>query len=67
MTAEDMMKGCDMMGGMDHMSHMMSMMREKLSHAGDRVASLKTELKITEAQMPVPMPFSRPGSRLKKR
>jgi LTXXQ motif family protein len=58
MKGEEMMKssdmmGCDMMGeGMDHMSHMMSMIREKLAHAGDRVASLKTELKITEAQMP---------------
>src|SRR5262249_13443212 len=39
-------------GGMDRMRDMMSMMREKLAHAGDRVASLKTELKITEAQMP---------------
>ena len=28
------------------------MMREKLSHAGDRVAALKADLKITEAQMP---------------
>ncbi|TPV97921.1 MAG: hypothetical protein USCAAHI_02643 [Beijerinckiaceae bacterium] len=50
MKGEDMMKGCDMMGG--DMSHMRSMMREKLSHAGDRVAALKTELKITEAQTP---------------
>jgi LTXXQ motif family protein len=49
---EDMMKGCDIMCDMDHMLHMMSVMREELSHAGDRVASLKTELKITEAQMP---------------
>jgi hypothetical protein len=39
-------------GGQDHMSRMMSMMREKLAHAGDRVASLKAELKITEAQTP---------------
>jgi hypothetical protein len=31
---------------------MMSMMHEKLSHAGDRVAALKADLKITEAQMP---------------
>lgn len=47
------MTGCDMMGGdMDRMLHMMSMMREKLAHAGDRVASLKAELKITGAQMP---------------
>jgi LTXXQ motif family protein len=39
-------------GGQDNMSRMMSMMREKLAHAGDRVASLKAELKITEAQTP---------------
>ena len=50
---EDMMRGCDMMGGdMTCMMQMMSMMREKLSHAGDRVAALKADLKITEAQMP---------------
>ena len=50
---EDMVKGCDMMGGdMTCMMQMMSMMREKLSHAGDRVAALKADLKITEAQMP---------------
>jgi LTXXQ motif family protein len=59
MKADDMMKGCDMMGGgMEHMQHMMSMMHEKLSHAGDRIASLKTELKITESQMPVWTKFS---------
>jgi hypothetical protein len=53
MKGEDMMKGCDMMGGdMTRMTQMMSMMREKLSHAGDRVAALKADLKITEAQMP---------------
>jgi hypothetical protein len=53
MKGEDMMKGCDMMAGSpEHMSHMMSMMREKLSHAAERVAALKTELKITEAQTP---------------
>jgi LTXXQ motif family protein len=53
MKGEDMMKGCDMMGGdMTRMTQMMSMMREKLSHAGERVAALKTELKITEAQTP---------------
>ncbi|MCI0601333.1 MAG: Spy/CpxP family protein refolding chaperone [Beijerinckiaceae bacterium] len=63
MKGVDMMQGCDMMGGgmMDHgmmggdktrMQHMMTMMQEKLSRAGDRVASLKTELKITEAQTP---------------
>ena len=53
MKGEEMMKGCDMMGGdMAHMSQMMTMMREKLSHAGDRIVSLKTELKITEAQTP---------------
>ena len=28
------------------------MMHEKLSHAGDRVAALRADLKITEAQMP---------------
>jgi hypothetical protein len=54
MMGDDMkgggMKGEDMMGG--DMPHMMSMMREKLSHAGDRVAALKTELKISEAQTP---------------
>jgi hypothetical protein len=74
MKADDMMKGCDMMGGgmmgggmmgggmmgggMEHMQHMMSMMHEKLSHAGDRIASLKTELKITESQMPAWTKFS---------
>ena len=53
MKGEDMMKGCDMMGGdMTRMTQMMSMMREKLSHAAARVAALKTELKITEAQTP---------------
>jgi hypothetical protein len=52
------MKGCDMMGGdmmggdTTRMMQMMSMMREKLSHAGDRVAALRADLKITEAQMP---------------
>jgi hypothetical protein len=35
MKGEDMMKGGDMMGGdMARMTKMMSMMREKLSHAG---------------------------------
>jgi LTXXQ motif family protein len=59
MKADDMMTGGDMMGGgMEHMQHMMSMMHEKLSHAGDRIASLKTELKITEAQMPAWNKFS---------
>ncbi len=59
MKADDMMKGCDMMGGgMEHMQHMMSMMHEKLAHAGDRIASLKTELKITESQMPAWTKFS---------
>jgi Spy/CpxP family protein refolding chaperone len=53
MKGEEMMQGGDMMGGgMEHMTHMMSMMHEKLSHAGDRIAALKTELKITEAQTP---------------
>jgi LTXXQ motif family protein len=62
MKSGDMM-GCDMMGGgmmgngmmgggMDHMRRMMSMMHEKLAHAGDRVDALKAELKITEAQIP---------------
>ncbi len=52
MKSGDMM-GCDMMGGgMDHMRRMMSMMREKLAHSADRVDALKSELKITEAQMP---------------
>lgn len=64
MKGEEMMKGCDMMGGgmmggnPEHMSHMMSMMHEKLSHAGDRVEALKSELKITEAQMPAWNKFS---------
>jgi hypothetical protein len=64
MKADDMMKGGDMMGGdmmgggMEHMQHMMSMMHEKLAHAGDRIASLKTELKITESQMPAWTKFS---------
>jgi CII-binding regulator of phage lambda lysogenization HflD len=53
MKGDDMMKGCDMMGGdMTRMTQMMSMMHEKLSHAGDRVAALKADLKISEAQMP---------------
>jgi LTXXQ motif family protein len=56
---DGMMKGGDMMsGGMEHMQHMMSMMHEKLSHAGDRIASLKSELKITEAQTPAWTKFS---------
>ena len=59
MHGGDMMKGDDMMGGgMEHMQHMMSMMHEKMSHAGDRIASLKTELKITESQMPAWTKFS---------
>jgi hypothetical protein len=37
---------------MDHMSRMMSKMHEKVAHAPDRIASLKSELKITEAQTP---------------
>jgi hypothetical protein len=41
-----------MMGMMENMSHMMAMMHDKLAHAGDRVAALKTKLKITEAQTP---------------
>ena len=59
LTSDDMMKGCDMMGGgVEHMQHMMLMMHEKLSHSGDRIASLKTELKITESQMPAWTKFS---------
>jgi LTXXQ motif family protein len=48
-------QGHMMGGGQDHMSmmsHMMSMMQERLSHTADRIASLKGELKITEAQLP---------------
>jgi hypothetical protein len=41
-----------MMGMMENMSHMMAMMHDKLAHAGDRVAALKTNLKINEAQTP---------------
>jgi len=53
MKGEDMMKGCDMMGGdMTCMTQMMPMMHEKLSHAGERVAALRADLKITEEQMP---------------
>jgi hypothetical protein len=56
MNAEDMMKNCPMMGMMggnlEHRSKMMSMMHEKLSHAPDWVAALKSELKITEGQTP---------------
>ena len=53
MKGEDMMKGCDMMGGdMSRMTQMMPMMHEKLSLAGERVAALRADLKITEAQMP---------------
>jgi hypothetical protein len=50
---EEMMGSGGMMGGdMTRMPQMMTMMREKLAHTGDRIASLKTELKITEAQTP---------------
>ncbi|HUI20525.1 MAG TPA: Spy/CpxP family protein refolding chaperone [Methylocella sp.] len=57
MSQGDMMggpMGGGMKGGMPQgdMSHMMSMMRDRLAHAGDRVAALKTQLKITEAQTP---------------
>jgi hypothetical protein len=53
MKGEDMMKGCDMMGGdMTRMTQMMPMMHEKLSHTGERVAALTADLKITEAQTP---------------
>ena len=50
MKGEDMMKGCDMMGGdMTRMTQMMSMMHEKLSHAGDRVAALKANALLAAA------------------
>jgi len=52
MMGGDMDPMAHMMGMMEHMSHMMAMMRYKLAHAGDRVAALKTMLKITEAQTP---------------
>lgn len=59
MNPEDMMKHCGMMGMMEmmggnpeHHAKMMAMMHEKLAHASDRVAALKSELKITEAQTP---------------
>lgn len=44
------MKGGPMMGG--DMTQMMKMMHERLAHAGERVAVAKTELKITDAQLP---------------
>jgi hypothetical protein len=45
--SQDMMKGCDTMGGdMTRVTQMMSTMREKLSHAGNRVAAaLRADLK----------------------
>jgi hypothetical protein len=49
---ETMEGGGGMGDDMARMSQMMKMMHEKLSHAGDRIASLKSELKITEAQTP---------------
>jgi hypothetical protein len=52
---DHMMGGGGMGGGQDRMAQMaqmVSMMREKLAHAGDRIESLKTALKITEAQTP---------------
>jgi hypothetical protein len=52
MMGGDMDPMAHMMGMMERMSHMMAMMHDKLAHAGDRIASLKTELKITEAQTP---------------
>ncbi|MGH6812831.1 MAG: Spy/CpxP family protein refolding chaperone [Methylocella sp.] len=58
MKGDETMRGCDMMGGgmmggdKTHMMNMMSMMQEKLSHAGERIAALRASLKITEAQTP---------------
>jgi hypothetical protein len=52
MMGGDMDPMAHMMGMMEHMSHMMAMMHDKLAHASDRIASLKTRLKITEAQTP---------------
>ena len=69
---EDMVKGCDMMGGdMTCMMQMMSMMREKLSHAGDRVAALKADLRSPRRKcrhgINSPMLSSRRPSRWKSR
>jgi len=52
MGGADHSQGCDMMGGdmSPDMSKMMEKMHEKLAHMGERVAALKTELKITDAQ-----------------
>ncbi len=51
---QDMMSGKDMSGHMQKMQammhHMMSMMA---SHVDDRLSSLKTDLKITDAQLPL--------------
>lgn len=45
--------GMGMMGGSpEHMRHKMSKMHERLAKAPERVAALKTELKITDEQMP---------------
>jgi LTXXQ motif family protein len=52
MMGGDMDPMAHMMGMMERMSHMMAMMHDKLAHASDRIASLKTRLKITEAQTP---------------
>ncbi len=49
------MKGGAMKGGPmggDNMAQMMRMMHERLAHAGERVEAVKTELKITDAQLP---------------
>ncbi|HEY8033445.1 MAG TPA: Spy/CpxP family protein refolding chaperone [Methylocella sp.] len=52
MMGGDMKPGGMMGGDMAHMTRMMSAMHEKMLHAGDRIAALKSTLKITEAQMP---------------
>ncbi|HET6377532.1 MAG TPA: Spy/CpxP family protein refolding chaperone [Methylocella sp.] len=53
------MMGGGMMGGSpEQMRHKMSKMHERLAKAPERVAALKTELKITDAQMPAWNKFS---------
>jgi hypothetical protein len=46
------MGGGAMGNAQEQMSQMMSMMRERLAHTGDRIASLKERLMITEEQTP---------------